>query len=532
LAAATAGVVNALSALTPNLGWEGHTVLQIEPVEAVPIFHALALPTSAALVLTAFYLGRRRWRAWQAAFVFLLALGVVDLLKGLDVEEALFTAAVAALLWWGRRAFYVRHDPIRLGAALPVTLGLAIGTFALAAAAALAASPHAPTDAVVRETGDLLLWRDGPIGFHEALLGVPLAVGVVSALALATAAYLLFRPLSATRSLPSLELRRTAEALVRREGTDSLAHFKLRQDTHYLFSPDGRAFVGYRVQSGVLLVSGDPVGHPDALPALLHELRAYAQRHGLELAALGASEGILPLWHEAGFRTLYIGDEGIVETGAFSLDGRAIRKVRQSVSRLERASFCTELAETRRLGETELAELERVSNLWRGGAPERGFTMALDSFGGEGRDDGVVVAARDCGGRVCGFLHFVPVHGRPAMSLSAMRRDPSTPNGLMEFLVVRSIEELRERGVEEVSLNFAAFARLMHDPRNGGEWLLGRLVELFNPYFQIESLYSFNAKFSPRWEPRYLVFDRARRLPRVGLAAMWIEGQLPKPALL
>ena len=58
-----------------------------------------------------------------------------------------------------------------------------------------------------------------------------------------------------------------------------------------------------------------------------------------------------------------------------------------------------------------------------------------------------------------------------------------------------------------------------------------KLARVFNPYFQIESLYRFNAKFGPRWEPRFLVFQRTRRLPRVGLAAMWIEGQLRKPAI-
>jgi lysyl-tRNA synthetase class 2 len=110
-----------------------------------------------------------------------------------------------------------------------------------------------------------------------------------------------------------------------------------------------------------------------------------------------------------------------------------------------------------------------------------------------------------------------------------MRRDRETPNGLMEFLVVRAIETLRERGVEEISLNFAAFARVMHGPRGPFERVVGRLVALGNPYFQIESLYRFNAKFFPRWEPRYLLYEGALGLPRAGLAVMWAEGQLPKP---
>jgi lysyl-tRNA synthetase class 2 len=134
-----------------------------------------------------------------------------------------------------------------------------------------------------------------------------------------------------------------------------------------------------------------------------------------------------------------------------------------------------------------------------------------------------VVLARDRDGAVRGFLHFVPTYGRPAVSLSLMRRDRQTPNGLTEFLIARSVQELRARGVEEVSLNFAAFGRLVERPG-----LLAPLLRLGSRHFQVESLYRFNAKFSPRWEPRYLVFSSVLGLPRTGLAALWAEGQLPR----
>src|SRR5207244_5705577 len=119
---------------------------------------------------------------------------------------------------------------------------------------------------------------------------------------------------------------------------------------------------------------------------------------------------------------------------------------------------------------------------------------------------------------VRGFLHFGPSYGRPAMSLSFMRRGRETPNGLTEFLVVRAIELLRERGVEELSLNFAAFARALYDPAGIGDRLLGLAASVANPFFQIESLYRFNAKFFPRWEPRYVLYEGVLGLPRVGLA--------------
>ncbi|HZE29041.1 MAG TPA: phosphatidylglycerol lysyltransferase domain-containing protein [Gaiellaceae bacterium] len=138
-------------------------------------------------------------------------------------------------------------------------------------------------------------------------------------------------------------------------------------------------------------------------------------------------------------------------------------------------------------------------------------------------------AARLGEGDVRGFLHFAPSYGRPAVSLSLMRRDRDTPNGLTEFMVVRAIEQLRARGLSEVSLNFAVFARLIHDPDSRLERVAGRILLLADRFFQIERLYRFNAKFFPRWEPRYLVYERRLGFPRAGLAALWAEGQLPKP---
>jgi lysyl-tRNA synthetase class 2 len=256
---------------------------------------------------------------------------------------------------------------------------------------------------------------------------------------------------------------------------------------------------------------------------------------GLKMAVLGASDRSLPLWEGRRGRSFYIGDEAVVDVREFSLEGRAIRKVRQSVSRMRKAGFEETLHELGELDEATLCELEHVSDRWRQGDPERGFSMAMDTLRGEHLHDSLVLIARDSGnggpGRVRGFLHFVPVYGRDAVSLSFMRRDHDTPNGLTEFMVAQAMELLRERGIAEASLNFAAFARLMHSPSGPMERLLGRLAAVFNPYFQIESLYRFNAKFFPRWEPRYLVYEGPLGLPRAGLAAMWAEGQLPKPRL-
>ena len=528
--AVLAGFVNLAAAVRPNIEWRNHLLLGLEPLEGLKLSHAAAVPTSLLLFVTAPYLWRRRQSALRLALALLLGLTALDLLKGLDLEAASGSIAAATVLWLGRGSFYVRHDPETLRAALR-RVPLLAGTVALLCGIAvwLAAHGHAGLTTIVRETGDAFLWQRGPLQFRDELAHLDEAIGVTGLIALAWCAYLLFRPLAAPRSLPDADGRRTAGELVRSHGSDTLAYFKLRRDQHYLFTADRRAFLGYRVEAGVLLVSGDPVGPDDALPDLLRQLHSFASERGLRVAVLGASERLLPLWQDLGLRSFYLGDEAVVETARFSLDGRAIRKVRQSVTRLEKHGYAASLHRLSALSEDELAELAAVSHDWRRGQDERGFAMSLDELRHEDHGDSVVVLGRDANGRIRGFLHFAPSYGRAAVSLSLMRRDRDTPNGLTEFLVARGMDLLRGRGVDEVSLNFAAFARFIHEPRGRAERLLGRALLAADALFQIERLYRFNAKFFPRWEPRYLMLERLAALPRVGLAALWAEGQLRKP---
>ncbi len=250
--AALVGVINVASALTPNIRWRGHLLLSYEPVQAMRLFHALALPAGAALLLVAPYLSKRRRRAWQVAIWLMLALGAFDLLKGLDFEETALTWSAAVILLAGGSAFGVRHDPITPRSALWRVPLLACAGLAVAVLAA---------------------WASQPDGVQLTAVATLLA-----------SAYVVFRPLAAPRALPDAGARTAAAHLVRSHGHDTLSFFKLRTDKHYFFAADRSAFVAYRIENGVLLCSGDPVGSPAAIPGT-------AQRPARVRRRAGASAG-------------------------------------------------------------------------------------------------------------------------------------------------------------------------------------------------------------------------------------------------
>ena len=148
--------------------------------------------------------------------------------------------------------------------------------------------------------------------------------------------------------------------------------------------------------------------------------------------------------------------------------------------------------------------------------------------------DFVIAIAREKGGRVAGFLRFVPVYGdRPGYSLDLMRRRPDSVNSLTEFLIANTALALGARGFVRLSLNFAAWGRLLDSAEDAG--LLGRVQRLIakglNPFFQIQSLRDFNQKFGPEWVPRSVVIDDLSNMPRVAMLYASVEGFLDVPVL-
>jgi len=283
-----------------------------------------------------------------------------------------------------------------------------------------------------------------------------------------------------------------------------------------------------------MLASGDPIGDPEAWPGAISAFLDEAARHAWVPAVLGCSELGAKTWcRESGLTALELGDEAIVSVADFTLQGRSMKNVRQMVTRVGRHGY---VAEVRRVGDVPQAEIDRMNrqaDSWRGSPTERGFSMALGRVGGRG-DGGCVIATATEDGVLRAILHFVP-WGPDGLSLDLMRRDRAAQPGLNDFLIVETIKRAQDLGVKRISLNFAMFrAALERGERIGAGPVLrawrGILVFL-SRWFQIESLYKFNAKFCPEWEPRFFVYTGTRDIPRIGVAALEAEAFLVWPTV-
>ncbi|MGY0022006.1 phosphatidylglycerol lysyltransferase domain-containing protein [Streptomyces sp. cg35] len=514
------------------------------PGLADDLARAAALAAGLLLALLARGLRRRKRRAWEAA-VALLA--VSALVQGLR-HHAFVAAAVSALLCAGlvgfRGEFHALSDPRGRTRALGNLLVLGTVSIGLGLLIVGLRADHEAGHGIsfadrLRQVAYGMVGSAGPLTYDSDRVAdiVQLSLLTLGLVTASTTAYLALRPVRLAPVDGGARLR----ALLDREGRrDSLGYFALRRDKAVLFSPTGKAAVAYRVVSGVALVGGDPIGDPEAWPGAIKEFLDRCARHAWTPAVMGCSELGGQVWiREGNLKALELGDEAIVDCTAFSLSGRTMRNVRQMVHRIERGGYSCQVRRVRELPDDEKKQLREAAGAWRGSATERGFSMALGRFGDPDDGDCVVVTAHqqapDGSRQVRALLHFVP-WGDDGLSLDLMRRDRTAEPGLNELLIVAALRAAPGLGIARVSLNFAVFrAALARGERLGAGPVLRvwrALLVFLSRWFQIESLYRFNAKFRPDWQPRFVVYPTARDLPRISWACLQAEAfvVLPRPA--
>ena len=307
--------------------------------------------------------------------------------------------------------------------------------------------------------------------------------------------------------------RTRAGHAVARYGADSLAYFALRDDKQYFFF--GETVVAYAVIGGVALVSPDPIGPVGERATAWAAFRRFADESGWIVACMGVTEDWLPIYRAGGLRTMYVGDEAVVDCAAFTLDGSKMKSLRQAYNRVARGGYTVEFHDPARIDPVLVDELRALSLESRRGEAERGFSMTLGRiFNPE--DTGLLLAVcKDADGKAVAFCQFVPARGIGGFSLDLMRRSVAGsngsqhPNGLLDFAVIETIFHLKAQGYRGLTLNFATLRAVLAGETGDGvsqrieRWLLQKM----SGTMQIESLWHFNAKYDPDWRPCYAVYE-------------------------
>ena len=528
------GFLSLVSAMSDPLRDRLDVLRQLFPLYVPETAAALAAFGGVGLIVVARGIRRGQRRAWLVCQAFLLTVGVLHLIKGVDVEETVIVAVVAAFLWIQRSSFEARTDVMEMGRGVGLVLVAALLTIAAGTVAVELSSaiqhdhiswPHAFEAALERMVG--LTGVTVPHRVNSFL--APTMLTATLGLVLAFLA-VIFRPVAARRRLLATRASSTSDAMARaraivaRHGSGTLDYFALRPDKEFFFFGD--TVVAYAVYGGVCLVSPDPIGPMAEREEGWGAFRRFVDEHGWALGGLGAGEDWLPIYRSTGMHDLYVGDEGVVRIARFTLEGGRFKGLRQAVNRIAKYGYTISFHDPSTLDARLRESLTEVMTKSRRGDVERGFSMTLGRVF-DPEDAGLLLAVvHGPDGSPVAFCQYVPAPGIGGYSLDLMRRDDGEhPNGLIDFAVVETIKELKNRRCEGLGLNFATMRAVLAGEAGEGvshrvqAWLLRRMGDSM----QIESLWKFNAKFDPDWQPRYAIYDAPENMLAVAIAVARAE---------
>jgi lysylphosphatidylglycerol synthetase-like protein (DUF2156 family) len=536
------GLINVAVTASPPLRTRLHTVLNVLPLGVAQSAAVVTAVAGIAMIMLARGVRRGQRRAWFLALAALTITIFAHLARGGSLLASIMAAALATFLVLQRRHFLAASDRNSASTILPRLAGVAVIAVMAAALGVEAAARHRfvlPNFGVVvlacveRLVGQYNIFLpDQTTDFVDPVL---LTVGI--SIVIATL-YVLTRPVVDRRlsTMGTSAERRVAELrardIVRRHGRGTLDYFALRDDKQFFFFRD--SLVAYAVYGGVALISPDPIG-PDAERAeVFNAFRVYSEARGWTIAVMGAGSDWLGTYHAAGMHYLYLGDEAIVDVQKFSLEGGKMKGLRQACTRLKKRGYTVEFLDPADIDPGHVTGILELISMLRRGEGERGFSMMLGRLF-DPKDKGLLLTlVHGPDGQPAAACQFVPSPAIKGYSLDLMRRDPGEhPNGLIDYALCSTIEHLKQRGDQGLSLNFAAFRSVLDGERGEGtftrveRWTLKRLSGIL----PIESLWLFNAKFHPRWLPRYIVYPAAESFVPVVAAILRAESITEIPVL-
>ncbi|PLS29228.1 bifunctional lysylphosphatidylglycerol flippase/synthetase MprF [Bifidobacterium parmae] len=501
------------------------------------------------------------------------------------VANALPPFAFAVALLVGLRRFPVRVGWRRLagGAAACVLALLACTAVYLLYGLALPGefAPRATAAALLAELPGRFL----PIGFlsHVRLAFVPVTllasivyqgVGLVFWIVVLVVVVRWMGDVTAVDERARARAERLVEA-----GGESMSFMTTWEGNEYWMSDSGRSAVAYRVWGGVALTCTGPFGDPSEWDDDLIAFSKYCASRSLTPAFYAVHRGQRDRLLAMGWQSIEVGGEMVVDPRQWKTTGKKWQDIRTAINKAKRQGVVDVYSTFLDAPLDVREQIEDISEEWAQGKalPEMKFTL-----GGveELRDPRVrLLYAMDADGRVLGVTSWLPTwrDGRiVGWTLDFMRHRPDSPNGVMEFLIARMAERLRDEGasagvsagagagsagagsvagtgsaVEFMSLSAAPLAGMNPERDNtlpgggdgvdagtgagadgAGEAGAGRMdpgievlqhalqlvADWMEPAYGFHSLFNFKRKFQPSEEPVYVCYPDAAKLAQIGLA--------------
>lgn len=485
--------------------------------------------------------------AFFAALYYLTPLGVDDHLPRsagtiamsllTTVIPTLFIAVTTAL---SMRRFTIATNPgkARMGGAIVavsvLAMCLAFSLYAMAFPSSF--TPPASPGLILLAMAHLVLPLNLDGLFHSALLPTtPLASGVTQVVGLIPWAALLAVLLWLLNDVARADedSRVLADALIMRGG-NSMGFMTTWEGNRYWISPSGRSAIAYRVLHSIALTVTGPIGDLADREDCVRGFMRFCSDHSWTPAFYAVHDDERAVMENEGCSAIRIGTEMVVIPADWQTRGKKWQDIRTAINKAGKTGITDMMTTFDAAPDSIRHQIIDISEQWAEmkSLPEMHFTLGgVDEL----MDPRVMLlVAVDAEGTVQGVTSWLPTYrdgNVVGWTLDFMRHRPDSPNGIMEFLIARMAERLRDQGEADpanavgfMSLSTAPLAGLNPDDGSGSHnadiitHALTMVSDMLEPAYGFKSLYAFKHKFHPLADPVYVCMPDNAKMPALALA--------------
>ncbi|MFN6528963.1 phosphatidylglycerol lysyltransferase domain-containing protein [Nostoc sp. ChiSLP03a] len=517
------GVVNLLSAVTPNLYGRTQWLKEFLPFEIRASGHIFAALTGFILLTLATNLLRCKKIAWLLTIGLLIISIFSHLLKGLDYEESLLSGVLLLQLILMRDYFMAQSDRPSIARGVRVLIGallftLAYGTIGFYLLDGKFSENFNWREAIVQTLAMFFTednWGLQPKSqFGEFFAN---SIYIIAASTITYAIVMLLQPVF-WRNLATTNERRRVKEIVEQYGCSSLAALTLLNDKSYYFSPSGNSVIAYVPKGRGAIALGDPIGPIEDRKETIIAFQQFCQRNDWYPGFYQTMPDDVELYKSLGFKVLKIGEEAIVDLKSFTLQGKAGKNFRPSISRLTKLGYQIDFYQPP-IANDLLHRLKSVSDEWLKMVQGSEKQFSLGWFDEAYLRECEIAVVHNPEGEISAFANIIREYQLNEATIDLMRHRSSLENGTMDFLFISLLQHFKENGYDSFNFGLSALAGVGDNPESRRlEKVLRYLYEHLNRFYNFKGLHAYKDKFRPRWEPRYLVYPSLAALPDVVVA--------------
>jgi len=505
------GIINIISVITPAIHTRVHRLEEFIPLDAIAASNYLVLVAGALMLLTAVFLLKGLRNAWWIALILSAVSFIGHLTKAIDYEEAIVAMLVIVILLFSRKEYHIKGNP-RMH-----TIGIWTALLSIAAVIIYGTvgfffldKKHFNIDFSTLQSIRYTIQNFFLVGSADLIPNSRfarwflLSINISGFLSMSFLFYTILIPYIYKEYTDAEGFAKAKELLVK-YGQSGIDYFKTYSDK-LIFAPENLdAFISYRVAGNYAVILEDPVAeNQEKMKQCIILFDEYCYEHGLKSLFYRVPEESLPVYKSLSKKSLFLGQEGIVDLNKFTLEGGKNKALRNALNKLADRGYKATI-QSPPIKDGLMQKLKAVSDEWLNSNDRSEIIFSQGKFDWNELKQQTIITVENAEEMVIAFLNIIPDYAPGEATYDLIRNTDESPHGVLDFMLIEFFKYMKSQNYSTVNLGFAPMSG-MDDPHTFTEKSMKFAYEKIRSFSHYKGLRYFKEKFSPVWYNKYLIY--------------------------